>query len=438
MGEARALRRGGAGGVGHGRMTSGEQILLQELPADSTMSTADAPPSYDRPYRGLTVLDLSQGIAGPYCGMLLAQYGADVIKVEPASGDWGRALGQRFGDHSPMDLTVNRGKRSIALDLKPEAGRAVLKRLAERADVILENFRPGVVDRLGVGYTAVYASNPKVIYVSISGFGQQGPSRDLPGSDTVIQAFSGMMSANVDALGTPRPTGFLTVDYGTALYAFQAVAATLAARPFEKVGRYLDVSLMQSAGAFLAMKVIEERFEGGVAPRLNAPAGSYRTADGWIAVTLTRESHFAAILQAMGRADLARDERFSSFASRGKHIDVLVPLLQQTLATRTTAEWLAAFRAVDVLASEIHGFTSWLDDPQVRASGVVEELAVPGAPAVPWVHVPGLPRPGAGDVRSRFPDIGADGPAILADVLAMPSSDIDALRAAGVLLAGAG
>lgn len=398
---------------------------------------AQPKPSYERPYAGLRVLDLSQGIAGPYCGMLFAQYGADVWKVEPAAGDWGRALGKRVGAHTAIDLTANRGKRSIALDLKHPQGRALLARLAARCDVLLENFRPGVAERLGVGYDAARKDNPKLLYVSVSAFGRRGPARDLPGSDTVAQAFSGMMMANRDAAGTPKSTGFLTADYATGLYAFQALAAALAARPFESAGRHLDVSLMQASGAFLAMKLIEERLEGGPAPKLNAPAGSYRTRDGWIAVTLTKEAHFPAICGAIARPDLAADPRFTDFALRSRNLEALRPLLQEALLAKTTQAWLAAFRAADVLASAIHDFASWPADPQVRAMEVVDEAPnphAPGLPPIPWVQIPGALPPPADDRRRRWPAIGEHAGEILREALDLDDAAIAGLRASGALI----
>ena len=391
-------------------------------------------PSYDRPYAGLRVLDLSQGIAGPYCSMLLAQYGADVVKVEPAAGDWGRALGKRIGQHTAIDLSANRGKRSIALDLKHAEGRAVLAKLAARCDVVLENFRPGVEDRLGVGYEAVRKTNPKVLYVSVSGFGQRGPGRALPGSDTVGQAFSGMMMVNRDAAGVPKSTGFLTADYVTALYAFQAVAAALAARPHESAGRHLDVSLMHASAAFLAMKIMEERLEGGPAPKLNAPAGSYRSKDGWIAVTLTKEAHFPALCNAIGRPALAAETRFANFASRSKNLAELAPLVQAPLLEKTTREWLAIFRAADVLASAIHSLASVLEDPQMKAMQVVAEENISGLPPVPWVQIPGALPPPPDDPRRRWPDIGGDARGILGDLLDMDEAAIAKLRDSGALI----
>ncbi len=401
------------------------------------MSDAAASPSYAKPYAGLRVLDLSQGIAGPYCAMLLAQYGADVIKVEPFAGDWGRDLGKRAGSHSAIDLTANRGKRSIALDLKLGPGRALLARMAARCDVVIENFRPGVVDRLGVGYAAVHAANPRVLYLSVSAFGQTGPARDLPGSDTVAQAFSGMMMANRDGAGVPKATGFLTPDYVTALYAFQALAAALAARPFEAAGRHIDVSLIHASAAFLSMKIIEARLEGGPAPRLNAPAGSYRTRDGWIAITLTKEAHFPAICDAIALPALAIDPRFVDFPSRSANLALLAPLIQEALLAKGTTEWLAIFHAADVLASRIHDFGTWQDDPHVCATAIVAEDAVLGASAVPWIRVPGALHPHAGDARLHWPEIGEHAAEILRDLLAMAPAEISSLRTAGVLPAAA-
>ena len=390
-------------------------------------------PDYARPYAGLKVLDLSQGIAGPYCGMLLAQYGAQVTKVEPFAGDWGRALGKQVGSHSAIDLTANRGKRSIALDLKLPAGRALLARMAASCDVLIENFRPGVMDRLGVGYAAVQSANPRVLYLSVSGFGQDGPARNLPASDTVAQAFAGMMMANRDSAGTPRPTGFLSADYTTALYAFQALAAALAARPFEAQGRHIDVSLMHATGAFMAMKLIEERLEGGPAPKLNAPAGSYRTSDGWIAITLTKEAHFPTICNALGVPKLVGDPRFVDFARRSANLAALLPLLQEPLLARSTAQWLAVFQAADVLASGIHDFASWPLDPQVLATGVVVEAAPDGVTSVPWVRVPGALHPAAGDARLHWPDVGEHSATVLRDMFGMDEAQIAQLRADGVL-----
>ena len=168
--------------------------------------------SYEAPFAGLRVLDVSQGIAAPYAAMLLAQYGADVVKVEPPGGDWSRMLGARHGDHTAFSLSANLGKRSIALDLASDEGRRVVRRLAARADVFVESFRPGGAARLGVGYEDVAALSPRIVYLSVSGFGQTGPERDRPAVDTVVQAFTGLMAVNKGAAGSPHRVGTIVMD----------------------------------------------------------------------------------------------------------------------------------------------------------------------------------------------------------------------------------
>ncbi|RPI35040.1 MAG: CoA transferase, partial [Hyphomicrobiaceae bacterium] len=200
--------------------------------------------SYDAPFAGLKVVDLSQGVAGPYCGMLLAQHGADVIKVEPTGeGDWARTLGTRYAGHTAYSLPSNLGKRSIALDLKAAEGKDVLWRLISGADVLLEGFRPGVLDKLGFGYDSVSQREPRLLYLSVSGFGQTGPFSGRPAMDPLLQAFTGLMNDNKGEDGIPHRVPFVVIDMTTALYAFQALSAALYARRSESRGRRIEVSL---------------------------------------------------------------------------------------------------------------------------------------------------------------------------------------------------
>ena len=173
--------------------------------------------SYEAPYAGIKVVDLSQGIAGPYAAMLLAQQGAEVIKVEPPDGDWARILGRRYGDHTAFSIAGNLGKRSLSVDLKTDEGRKLVQALAAKADVFIEGFRPGVATRLGLGWDELSAANPGLIYLSVSGFGQSGPSRDRPAMDPVLQAFTGMMESNKGKDGVPNRVSFIPVDMCTAL-----------------------------------------------------------------------------------------------------------------------------------------------------------------------------------------------------------------------------
>src|SRR3954468_24647587 len=184
-------------------------------------------PTHEAPYRGLRVLDFGQGIASPYCAMLLGVYGADVIKVEPPEGDWSRYLGTTYGSHTTLSAVYNRGKRSLCLDMKHKDGIVTAQRLAQNCDVLIEGFRPGVAARLGIGYEELARDNPGLIYLSVSAFGQSGPYSKRPGSDSVAQAFSGLVSINVGNDNTPHRVGTTISDVVTGVYAFQAIATTL-------------------------------------------------------------------------------------------------------------------------------------------------------------------------------------------------------------------
>jgi crotonobetainyl-CoA:carnitine CoA-transferase CaiB-like acyl-CoA transferase len=220
--------------------------------------------THDAPYRGLRVLDFGQGIASPYCAMLLGVYGAEVIKVEPPEGDWSRYLGTTYGSHTALSAVYNRGKHSLCLDLKHDEGIRIARRLAGDCDVFIEGFRPGVAARLGIGYEDLARDNPGLIYLSVSGFGQVGPYSKRPGSDSVAQAFSGLVSVNVGNDKTPHRVGTTISDVATGVYAFQAIAAALFARATVGTGRWIDISLTQSTAALLGHKVAEHVLEGDV------------------------------------------------------------------------------------------------------------------------------------------------------------------------------
>ena len=369
--------------------------------------------SYERPYDGLKVLDVSQGVAGPYCGMLMALYGAEVIKVEPREGDWARKLGTEYGGHSVLDICANRGKRSISLDLKHADGRALAQRLAGEADVLIEGFRPGVADRLGLGYTQVKEHNPRILYLSVSGYGQQGPFREEPSTDTVMQAFSGFISVNRGNDGAPHRVGFLLVDMMTGLYAYQALATALHARHGAAEGRQIDVSLMQSAAAIQAAKISEYALAGGAPRVLNAPAGTYRTSDGWIAITLVTEVHWVGICKGLDLSQLLDDPRFSDFEKRAEHLQPLLGILNDRLPAHTTSEWCARLTEAGALCSAIHDYGDWLSHAQVQAIDAAPLIAQPGVGAIPTPVIPGMMALAADDQRQIAPAVGEHGPEIL-------------------------
>lgn len=371
--------------------------------------------SYERPYDGLEVIDLSQGIAGPYCGSLLALYGANVIKIEPPEGDWSRRLGVRVGDQSALSVCGNRGKRSIALDLKHDEARGVVIDLARGADVFIEGFRPGAMDRLGLGYEVLSADNPRLLYLSVSGYGRHGPLGGEPCTDTVAQAFTGLMSVNVGRDGIPHRVGFPVADMFTALFAFQALATAVHAREGEGAGRHIDVSLIMSAAAVQCGAITEHVLSGGAPKMLNAPAGAYRSADGWIAITLVTEAQFVAMCEAMDLVALPRDPRFADFQARAAHLDDLVPLIQERLLALGTADWCERFRRAGALAQPVHDYGEWLEHPHVRETDVAPRVTQPGVGEVPMPRIPGMPAIARDDPRAVTPHLGEHTREILAE-----------------------
>src|SRR3954454_13961253 len=388
-------------------------------------------PTHEAPYRGLRVLDFGQGIASPYCAMLLGVYGADVIKVERPEGDWSRFLGTTYGSHTTLSAVYNRGKRSLCLDMKHEDGIAIARRLARECDVLIEGFRPGVAARLGIGYEELSRDNPGLIYLSVSAFGQSGPYSKRPGSDFVAQAFSGLVSVNVGNDGTPHRVGTTISDVVTGVYAFQAIATTLFARLTVGTGRWIDVNLCASTSALLGHKVAEHILEGGAPRAFNVPAGSYQTTDGWLMVTLVNEPQYKRLCAAIERNDLASDVRFADFAKRADAADALIPQIREVFLTQSSEVWLARLHAADIIAERILTPGDWLNNVQVKATNAAVCQDTPGVGLVYAPRTPGL----AGFSEDRLcpaPEIGADSRAVLLDA-GFESDAIDALISKGAV-----
>jgi crotonobetainyl-CoA:carnitine CoA-transferase CaiB-like acyl-CoA transferase len=386
--------------------------------------------SHAHPYRGLRVLDLGQGVASPYCAMLLALYGAEVIKVEPPAGDWSRGLGSRLADgaQTPMSMTYNRGKRALRMDLaKPEA-RDILRGLALKADILIEGFRPGVAARLGVGYDSLAGENPKLIYLSVSGFGQSGPNAQRPVTDTAAQAFSGFMDTNRGADGVPHRSGALTADVPTGLYAYAAIATALFARQQTGTGRHIDVSLMAGSAALLGHMLPDFQVRMANPAQLNVPAGSFEAADGWLAIALVREDDWRRTCLALERPDWLEDARFASFTARYEHRDALLAQMRAHIRARPRADWLARLKANDVISDAVNSIGDWLGHEHVKAVGAAVPIGVdqfhaartPGAPAESDAAL--APPPAAGQHTRE----------ILAEC-GLAAAEIDRLFAGGVV-----
>ena len=390
--------------------------------------------SYQTPYAGLKVVDLSQGVAGPYCAMLLAQYGADVIKVEPTeNGDWARGLGVRYGDNTAYSIPSNIGKRSIALDLKQDAGRAVLWRLIAGADVFLQGFRPGVIERLGFGYADVSAREPRILYVSVSGFGQTGPLAERPAMDPVLQAYTGLMAENKGEDGTPHRIPIISIDMSTALYTFTAVSAALHARRDEPRGRHIEASLMQGAASLQVVRLMSSYLEGGVTVPIVPPNGVHRTADGWLSVTVVRPFEWQGYCRALGLPKFETDPLLQTTDGRKEHaaeISAVIRPLLESLPSATLSEKLAAQR---VMHEQLNTYTEFLRQKHVEESGAVAWLQHPHVPqAMPLPNLVGLPAFHDGDARSVAPALGQHSDAILAEH-GYSAAEIAGLRAEKVL-----
>jgi crotonobetainyl-CoA:carnitine CoA-transferase CaiB-like acyl-CoA transferase len=363
-------------------------------------------PALDTPLAGIRVVDLSQGIAGPYCAMLLAQHGADVIKVEPPEGDWSRTLGARYGDQTAFSVVGNLGKRSIVLDLKrDEPDREILRRLAVRADVFIEGFRPGVAARLGVDYAAIAALRPDVVYLSVSGFGQTGPERERPAMDPVLQAFTGMMHTNRGPDGVPHRVGTIVVDMGTALYCVQAVLAALYGRGQGGPGRFIDASLMTSAAGLGSVHMMAHYLEGGQMRPGRVPSGCYKTRDGYLQITVLRDDHFRALCAALERPELADDPRYTTWEARGQQLEPLTALLTEALSRRGCAEWMERLRAAGIMHERVNSYLDFLQHPHVEATGAVAWLEQPEVGKVPMPRVAGLPAPRPGEPAALAPGL---------------------------------
>ena len=363
--------------------------------------------SHEKPYRGLRVVDLSQGIAGPYCAMLLAQYGADVVKVEPPEGDWARVLGARHGDHTAFSVIGNLGKRSLVLDLKQDEDKARLRALVRGADVFLEGFRPGVAARLGFDFEAVKALAPGIVYVSVSGFGQTGPLRAKPAMDPVLQAFTGFTRENRGQDGIPHRANPIIVDMSTALYTHQAVAAALYARRDDPRPRYIDSSLMAAAANLQGVRMAATLMEGGPMRAATAPSGVFRTADGWLQLVVLKDSDFLTLCGLLDRADLAADPRYAGPAERSANAETLNAEVARHLEAEGTAHWQERLTKAGLQNEVVQDYAEFAAHSQTEAVGLISWLAQPGGERLwPVPNPAGTPNLVSGAPAATSPALG--------------------------------
>lgn len=399
------------------------------------------PDSLPAPLSGVTIIDLTRVLSGPYCTMLLADMGARVIKIEqPGRGDDTRAWGPPFVDgESAYFLSINRNKESLTLDLKQPGSKRVLDALLERADVLVENYRPGTMERLGLGYDGLAPRYSRLIYCSISGFGQTGPRRSEPGYDAVMQGEGGLMSITGAAGGPPFRLGIAISDIATGMFAAQGIAMALLARVRSGRGQRVDVGMLDStvalltyqAGIYFATGATPERM-GNRHPTI-VPYETLPAADGEFVIAVGNDEQWRRFCRVLGDPALADDPRFATNRARVSHYEELRPLLVARLAPRTRGQWVSDLKAAGVPCGSVRAVAEVLEDEQLDARQMIETVNHMTAGAVRVLGVPIKLSDTPGAVRTAPPVLGQHTDAILQADLGMTSADIAALRASGVI-----
>ncbi|MDQ2779895.1 MAG: CoA transferase [Pseudomonadota bacterium] len=392
------------------------------------------------PLAGVQVLELAQIMAGPTCGSLLADLGADVVKVEklPGGDDTRRYAEPQINGESAAFMMMNRNKRGIAIDLKKPAGQAVLKRLVGRADVLTENYRKGALDKLGLGYSALAALNPALIYCSISGYGRSGPAADKAGFDLIAQGVSGLMSITGEPGGAPVKVGSPVTDLNAGILAALGIVSAYVHRLKTGHGQWVDTSLMEAGihqtawQAAIYFATGHSPGPGGSAHVLAAPYQAFPTADGFINIGGANQANWERIAKIVGVKELVADARFVDNSARMRHRDELVALLAAKLQQRSTADWLQALDDAGVPAGPINDIAAMAAEPQTLARDMVVELQHPVAGATKALGLPIKFSATPGAVRMPAPTYGQHTRAVLLEA-GFDDDEIDSLAAAGVL-----
>jgi formyl-CoA transferase/CoA:oxalate CoA-transferase len=376
------------------------------------------------PLDGLTVLDFSRVLAGPYCTMQLGDLGARVIKIEqPGRGDDTRAWGPPFvGGESAYFLSINRNKESLALDLKSQAARPIVAALLDRADVLVENFRPGTMERLDLGYDVVSARYPRLVYCSISGFGQSGPRSAEPGYDAMMQAEAGLMSITGAADGPPVRVGVAVGDIATGMFAVQAILAALVARGRSDRGQRVDVAMLDAITALLSYQASSAFATGETPVRMGnrhpsiAPYDTFAAADGEFVLSVGNDDQFRRLAGVLRQASLADDPRFRTNADRVTHADALRRELSAALAPWRRADLLDQLKAAGVPSAAVRTITEALADPQLAAREMIVPLEHVAAGTVRVLGTPLKLSATPASVRTPPPSLGQHTDAILDEV----------------------
>ncbi len=348
------------------------------------------------PLEGIRVLDLSRVLAGPFATQLLGDLGAEIIKVEaPGRGDETRSWGPPFADgEAAYYLSVNRNKKSITVNLKTPEGIDIIKKLAKISDVFIENFKVGGLDKLGLGYEEIKKENPRIIYVSITGFGHTGPYKERPGYDFIIQGMCGVMSVTGEPDGEPMKVGVAWTDVITGLFASNAILAALIEREKSGLGQYIDISLLDSAIAamvnqasnYLISGVPPKRY-GNAHPNI-VPYQAFKTKDSYMILAVGNDSQFEKFCKVAGREDLANNPDFATNPKRVENREKLIPIIKDIMLTKTTAEWCKLLTEAKVPCGPIYNLKEVFEDPHVQSRNMVVNVKHPTAGKIPLVGTP--------------------------------------------------
>jgi crotonobetainyl-CoA:carnitine CoA-transferase CaiB-like acyl-CoA transferase len=390
---------------------------------------------------GIRVVDLSRFIAGPYCAMLLGDMGADVVKVEPPGrGENSRGFGPFIEGESLYTMVFNRNKRSLTLDLRSQQGKEVLREMLRTADVLVENFVPGTLEKMGFAWEALKELNPRLIVTRISGFGQSGPLSGKPCFDVIAQTMSGLMDITGDPAGHPTMSGTYVVDYSTGLYAVIGTLGALQARNRSGAGQIVDVALLDSALSMLMTAIPEQVLLGrtmtrrGNRDRYGAPANTFPTRDGaWVHLAVAGEAMFSALVRIMGHGELAADARFADNTARMQNVEELENLITAWTVTLTAADLLRELQAIGVPSAKVASVAEVIDNAHLAHRGQILNMEHPKAGTVPMQGF--AVQFGASPMRLRHPPplLGEHTDAILAQWLAMTPERIAGLRKCGAI-----
>jgi formyl-CoA transferase len=388
-----------------------------------------------RPLEGLRVVDLTRVLSGPYCTMQLGDLGAEVVKVErPGEGDDTRAFAPPYqGDQAAYFLSVNRNKKSITLDMKCERGKEVLWRLIEVSDVLVENFRPGAMDRLGLGYEAVKARRPAMVYCSISGFGDSGIQKDRPGYDVIVQGEAGVMDITGPRDGPPHKVGVAVADLVSGLNASQGILAALFARQSTGLGQHVRVSMYESVAALLTFNA-SIYFATGNSPRRRGnehptivPYETFEAADGWLNLGVANDDLWQRFCGAAERQDLKTDPRFAKASDRVRNREVLVPLVKSIIKQHSRDEWLKRLDKAGVPSGAIRTVGEVCESEVLKARGMVAEMQHPSAGTVKAIKSPLHLSQTSLDAYAAPPRLGEHTREVLTGILGYSASDFDQL-----------